>query len=68
MPHYAEWLTDTNVSVEPHTIFRVEESTPLLTYKMETAGSSKMLVAIYQTKWLPIQEDSNLDIYHHVRT
>jgi hypothetical protein len=54
--------------VEPNTIFRVEESTPLLTYKMEAAGSYKMLVAIYQTKWHPIQEDGNLDIYHHART
>jgi hypothetical protein len=68
MQHFAEWLTDTNVSVEPNTIFKVEEPTLLLTYKMETARSSKMLVAIYQTKWHPIQEYSNLDIYHHVRT
>jgi hypothetical protein len=32
---------------------------------MEEAGSSKMLVAIYQTKWHQIQKYDNLDIYHH---
>jgi hypothetical protein len=35
---------------------------------MEAAGSSKMLMAIYQTKWYPIQKDGNLDIYRHART